>query len=82
MELVVIVAVFSRGQTVTNKYRFLARRGGYAWVETQCTIIYNSRTEKPQCVVCVNFMIRYNPLYSLCLLIMKPGLQNSVVGFK
>lgn len=49
--------LFSKGQTVTGKYRFLARGGGYAWVETQATVIYDSRTEKPQCVVCVNFVL-------------------------
>ena len=50
--------VFSKGQCVTNRYRFLAKRGGYSWVETQATVIYNSRTEKPQCVVCVHYVIR------------------------
>eukprot|EP00914_Ancora_sagittata_P033881 GHVO01068457.1.p1 GENE.GHVO01068457.1~~GHVO01068457.1.p1 ORF type:complete len:762 (-),score=117.54 GHVO01068457.1:444-2465(-) len=49
--------LFSKGQTITGKYRFLAKDGGYAWVETQATVIYDSRTEKPQCVVCVNFVI-------------------------
>nr|WNN25264.1 hypoxia-inducible factor 1 [Palola sp.] len=49
--------LFSKGQTMTNKYRFLAKNGGFAWVVSQGTIIYNSRTEKPQCVVCVNFVI-------------------------
>ncbi|ELU17358.1 hypothetical protein CAPTEDRAFT_72408, partial [Capitella teleta] len=49
--------LFSKGQTVTGKYRFLAKDGGYAWVETQATVIYDTRTEKPQCVVCVNFVL-------------------------
>jgi hypoxia-inducible factor 1 alpha len=49
--------LFSKGQTVTSKYRFLAKKGGFVWVVSQGTIIYNNRTEKAQCVVCVNFVI-------------------------
>ena len=53
-----LFSVFSKGQTATGRYRFLARGGGYAWIETHGTVIYNPRTEKPQCVVCVNYVIR------------------------
>jgi len=49
--------LFSKGQCQTGTYRYLAKFGGYAWVETQATVIYNSRTEKPQCVICVNFVV-------------------------
>lgn len=37
----------------------LAKRGGFVWVETQATVIYNSKNSQPQCVVCVNFVLRY-----------------------
>ncbi|CAH1263780.1 HIF1A [Branchiostoma lanceolatum] len=49
--------LYQKGQVTTGQYRLLARRSGYAWVETQATIIYNNRTEKPQCIVCVNYVI-------------------------
>jgi len=49
--------LFSKGQCQTGTYRYLAKFGGYAWVQTQATVIYNSRTEKPQCVICVNFVV-------------------------
>ena len=52
------LSVFQKGQAVIGPYRFLAKYGGYAWLETQATVIYNPRTDKPQCVVCVNFVIR------------------------
>ena len=52
------LSVFQKGQAVIGPYRFLAKFGGYAWLETQATVIYNPRTDKPQCVVCVNFVIR------------------------
>ncbi|KAL3873009.1 hypothetical protein ACJMK2_036172 [Sinanodonta woodiana] len=49
--------LFSKGQTWTGQYRFLAKNGGYAWVMTQGTVICNSRMQKPQCVVCVHFVL-------------------------
>ncbi|XP_064603399.1 LOW QUALITY PROTEIN: hypoxia-inducible factor 1-alpha-like [Liolophura sinensis] len=49
--------LFSKGQTMTGQYRFLAKNGGYVQVISQATIISNSRTQKPQCVVCVHFVL-------------------------
>ncbi|XP_067844891.1 endothelial PAS domain-containing protein 1b isoform X2 [Heptranchias perlo] len=47
----------TKGQAVTGQYRMLAKRGGYVWVETQGTVIYNSRNSQPQCIVCVNYVL-------------------------
>ncbi|XP_078724366.1 hypoxia-inducible factor 1-alpha isoform X2 [Lampetra fluviatilis] len=49
--------LFTKGQAVTGQYRILAKGGGYAWVETQATVIYSSRNSQPQCVVCVNYVL-------------------------
>lgn len=40
----------------------LAKRGGFVWLETQATVIYNTKNSQPQCVVCVNFVLRCRPL--------------------
>lgn len=48
--------VINKGQTETSRYRFLGRNGGYCWVVTQATLIYDK--QKPQSVVCVNYVIR------------------------
>ncbi|MEQ2193471.1 Hypoxia-inducible factor 1-alpha, partial [Xenoophorus captivus] len=48
---------FAKGQVTTGQYRMLAKRGGFVWVETQATVIYNSKNSQPQCVVCVNFVL-------------------------
>ncbi|KAK4884081.1 hypothetical protein RN001_000352 [Aquatica leii] len=48
--------LFSKGQCETNRYRFLAKNGGYVWVLTQATLIYD-KMQKPQSVVCVNYVI-------------------------
>lgn len=49
--------LFAKGQVTTGQYRMLAKRGGFVWLETQATVIYNSKNSQPQCVVCVNFVL-------------------------
>ncbi|XP_066553154.1 endothelial PAS domain-containing protein 1b isoform X2 [Amia ocellicauda] len=47
----------TKGQAVSGQYRMLAKHGGYVWVETQGTVIYNTRNSQPQCIVCVNYVL-------------------------
>ncbi|XP_058979245.1 protein similar isoform X2 [Musca domestica] len=47
--------VLSKGQGETSRYRFLGKYGGYCWIVTQATIVYDKL--KPQSVVCVNYVI-------------------------
>lgn len=54
--------VFAKGQVCTGQYRMLAKRGGFVWLETQATVIYNTKNSQPQCVVCVNFVLRCRSL--------------------
>uniref|UniRef100_A0AAX7SE14 Hypoxia-inducible factor 1-alpha n=1 Tax=Astatotilapia calliptera TaxID=8154 RepID=A0AAX7SE14_ASTCA len=49
--------LFAKGQVCTGQYRMLAKKGGFVWVETQATVIYNNKNSQPQCVVCVNFVL-------------------------
>ncbi|XP_019887026.1 hypoxia-inducible factor 1-alpha isoform X1 [Ooceraea biroi] len=49
--------LFSKGQCETVAYRFLGKRGGYAWVVTQATLIHCSKQQKPISVVCVNYVL-------------------------
>uniref|UniRef100_A0A674EFZ5 Hypoxia-inducible factor 1-alpha n=1 Tax=Salmo trutta TaxID=8032 RepID=A0A674EFZ5_SALTR len=49
--------LFAKGQVSTGQYRMLAKRGGFVWVETQATVIYNNKNSQPQCVVCVNYVL-------------------------
>ncbi|CAG10538.1 unnamed protein product [Tetraodon nigroviridis] len=57
--------LFAKGQVCTGQYRMLAKRGGFVWLETQATVIYNTKNSQPQCVVCVNFVLRCRPSSSL-----------------
>ncbi|XP_061468380.1 hypoxia-inducible factor 1-alpha isoform X2 [Rhineura floridana] len=49
--------MFAKGQVTTGQYRMLAKHGGYVWVETQATVIYNTKNSQPQCIVCVNYVL-------------------------
>ncbi|CAB3248811.1 unnamed protein product [Arctia plantaginis] len=49
-------SLFSKGQCETGQYRFLAKTGGFAWVQTQATVI-TDKQQKPISVVCVNYVI-------------------------
>lgn len=61
-------SLFSKGQSQTGRYRFLARGGGYAWIMTQATLIHEKTHNKPQSVICVNYVIsgieNRNEIYS------------------
>ncbi|KAM9514344.1 hypoxia-inducible factor 3-alpha [Guaruba guarouba] len=45
--------LLSKGQAVTSQYRFLAKRGGFLWAQTQATVIAN------EAIVCLHFVLRY-----------------------
>ncbi|XP_062980035.1 endothelial PAS domain-containing protein 1 [Elgaria multicarinata webbii] len=47
----------AKGQVVSGQYRMLAKHGGYVWLETQGTVIYNTRNLQPQCIICVNYVL-------------------------
>uniref|UniRef100_A0A8D2ZWT2 Endothelial PAS domain protein 1b n=1 Tax=Scophthalmus maximus TaxID=52904 RepID=A0A8D2ZWT2_SCOMX len=47
----------TKGQAVSGQYRMLAKNGGFIWVETQGTVIYNNRNSQPQCIVCINYVL-------------------------
>ncbi|KAK3560049.1 hypothetical protein QTP86_033773 [Hemibagrus guttatus] len=47
----------AKGQVVSGHYRMLAKHGGFVWLETHGTVIYNSRNSQPQCIVCINYVL-------------------------
>ncbi|KAI4887865.1 hypothetical protein NFI96_015081, partial [Prochilodus magdalenae] len=51
------LCLLAKGQVCTGKYRLLQKHGGYVWVETDATVVYNIRTGKPESVVCINYIL-------------------------
>ncbi|ESO89288.1 hypothetical protein LOTGIDRAFT_106747 [Lottia gigantea] len=47
-----------KGQVTTKYYRFLAKDGGWVWMQSYATIVHNSRSSRPHCIVSVNYVLR------------------------
>lgn len=54
----VCFSVFQKGQVETNRYRFLSKGGGYVWVVTQATILNDYKGQKPESIMCINYIVR------------------------
>ncbi|XP_022690633.1 protein trachealess-like [Varroa jacobsoni] len=46
-----------KGQVTTKYYRLLCKSGGFVWVQSYATIVHNSRSSRPHCVVSVNYVL-------------------------
>ncbi|XP_068189449.1 single-minded homolog 1-A [Antennarius striatus] len=46
-----------KGQVTTKYYRFLAKQGGWVWVQSYATIVHNTRSSRPHCIVSVNYVL-------------------------
>ncbi len=55
---VITFLVLNKGQASTKYYRFLTKNGGWVWMQSYCTIVHNSRSSRPHCIVSVNYVIR------------------------
>lgn len=52
-------SVLVKGQVTTKYYRFLAKQGGWVWVQSYATIVHNSRSSRPHCIVSVNYVLTW-----------------------
>lgn len=50
--------VLCKGQVTTKYYRFLSKGGGWVWMQSYATIVHNSRSSRPHCIVSVNYVLR------------------------
>lgn len=50
--------VLTKGQVTTKYYRFLAKPYGWVWMQSYATIVHNSRSSRPHCIVSVNYVLR------------------------
>ncbi|XP_055065073.1 single-minded homolog 2 [Misgurnus anguillicaudatus] len=46
-----------KGQVTSKYYRLLSKHGGWVWVQSCATIVHNSRSSRPHCIVSVNYVL-------------------------
>ncbi|XP_064617712.1 single-minded homolog 2-like isoform X2 [Liolophura sinensis] len=46
-----------KGQVTSKYYRFLSKDGGWVWMQSYATIVHNSRSSRPHCIVSVNYVL-------------------------
>ncbi|XP_025417182.1 single-minded homolog 2 [Sipha flava] len=56
-----------KGQVTTKYYRLLAKDGGWVWVQSYATIVHNSRSSRPHCIVSVNYVLSESEMKDVCL---------------
>ncbi|KAK6637048.1 putative secreted beta-glucosidase sim1 [Polyplax serrata] len=46
-----------KGQVTTKYFRFLTKDGGWVWMQSCATIVHNTRSSRPHCIVSVNYVL-------------------------
>ncbi|GBM20797.1 Single-minded 2 [Araneus ventricosus] len=46
-----------KGQVTTKYYRFLTKDGGWVWMQSYATVVHNTRSSRPHCIVSVNYVL-------------------------
>lgn len=52
-----MILVMYKGQVTTKYYRFLTKSGGWTWVQSYATVVHNTRSSRPHCIVSVNYVL-------------------------
>jgi hypothetical protein len=57
--------VFVKGQSKTGLYRFMAKNGGYVWVDTEIAMIGDVHSERSRSILCINHVVRWVCIHAL-----------------
>ncbi|KAL2306625.1 hypothetical protein Nmel_004554 [Mimus melanotis] len=74
---VLVKQVLVKGQVTTKYYRFLAKHGGWVWVQSYATIVHNSRSSRPHCIVSVNYVLTVNINHGILLQMIRVEMNHS-----
>ncbi|XP_040574313.1 single-minded homolog 2 isoform X1 [Lepeophtheirus salmonis] len=61
------ITLLQKGQMSTKYYRFLTKSGGWVWIQSYATIVHNTRSSRPHCIVSVNHVISEKQEHNLIL---------------
>lgn len=53
----IFLLVMYKGQVTTKYYRFMTKSGGWTWVQSYATVVHNTRSSRPHCIVSVNYVL-------------------------
>ncbi|VDP70182.1 unnamed protein product, partial [Echinostoma caproni] len=68
--------LLAKGQVTTPYYRLLTKVGGWIWMQSYATIVHNSRSSRPNCVVSVNYVLSGVETVGMPLLMEQCGLDG------
>ncbi|CAH8870775.1 unnamed protein product [Trichobilharzia szidati] len=71
--------LLTKGQVTTPYYRLLNKSGGWIWIQSYATIVHNSRSSRPNCIVSVNYLLSELEFSEYCLL-NDPLMYEDTVG--
>ncbi|KAF6770765.1 hypothetical protein AHF37_10383 [Paragonimus kellicotti] len=57
--------LLAKGQVTTTYYRLMTKNGGWVWMQSYITIVHNSRSSRPNCIVSVNYLLSIYALRQL-----------------
>lgn len=73
--------LIDKGQVTTKYYRFLTKGGGWVWMQSYATIVHNTRSSRPHCIVAVNYVLTSiqspETVLSLCQIDPTPAFSHS-----
>ncbi|VDL91904.1 unnamed protein product [Schistocephalus solidus] len=49
--------LLNKSQVTTSYYRLLTKNGGWVWIQSYATIVHNSRSSRPNCIVSLNYVL-------------------------
>jgi rubrerythrin len=73
------ILVMYKGQVTTKYYRFLSKGGGWTWVQSYATVVHNTRSSRPHCIVSVNYVLSQREAKDLMLNEMQGNISRSNV---
>ncbi|GIY46003.1 single-minded homolog 1 [Caerostris extrusa] len=60
-----MIHCYTKGQVTTKYYRFLTKDGGWIWMQSYATVVHNTRSSRPHCIVSVNYVLSKQEAESL-----------------
>lgn len=68
-----------KGQVTTKYYRFMTKGGGWTWVQSYATVVHNTRSSRPHCIVSVNYVLSQREAKDLMLNEVQAGVSRTPI---